>query len=116
MRLERVPRHLTSGNGDPRPGYCTLDVLTDNMTRKRIGLVVIVALVVAAGVMYYARANTPDPVVSTQPITRGNVVETVGATGTLEAVTTVQVGTQVSGTVQALYADFNTIVRKGQVI
>ena len=40
----------------------------------------------------------------------------VAATGTLEAVTTVQVGTQVSGTVQELYADFNSIVKKGQVI
>ncbi len=38
------------------------------------------------------------------------------ATGTLEAVTTVQVGTQVSGIVQELYADFNSIVKKGQVI
>jgi HlyD family secretion protein len=43
-------------------------------------------------------------------------VDAVGATGTLEAVTTVQVGTQVSGTVQELYADFNSIVKKGQVI
>ncbi len=40
----------------------------------------------------------------------------VGATGTLQAVTTVQVGTQVSGIVQELYADFNSIVKKGQVI
>ena len=40
----------------------------------------------------------------------------VGATGTLQAVTTVQVGTQVSGTIQELYADFNSIVHKGQVI
>jgi HlyD family secretion protein len=40
----------------------------------------------------------------------------VGATGTLQAVTTVQVGTQVSGIVQDLYADFNTLAKKGQVI
>jgi HlyD family secretion protein len=43
-------------------------------------------------------------------------VETVNATGTLEAVTTVQVGAQVSGNIQALYADFNSIVRKGQLL
>ena len=47
---------------------------------------------------------------------RGDVVERVQATGTLEAVTTVDVGTQVSGVVQDLYADFNDIVKKGQVI
>ncbi len=50
------------------------------------------------------------------PVTRGDVVDAVAATGTLQAVETVDVGTQVSGTVQELYADFNSIVRKGQVI
>jgi HlyD family secretion protein len=40
----------------------------------------------------------------------------VDATGTVQAVTTVQVGTQVSGTIKALYADFNSTVRRGQVI
>jgi HlyD family secretion protein len=49
-------------------------------------------------------------------VTRGSVVETVDATGTVEAVTTVLVGTQVSGTIQSLKADFNSRVRKGQVI
>jgi HlyD family secretion protein len=49
-------------------------------------------------------------------VTRGSVVETVEATGTLQAVTTVQVGTQVSGTIKALHADFNSRVRHGQVI
>jgi HlyD family secretion protein len=50
------------------------------------------------------------------PVTRGSVVETVDATGTVEPVTTVLVGTQVSGTIQSLRADFNSTVRKGQVI
>ena len=43
-------------------------------------------------------------------------ISTVEATGTLEAVTTVQVGSQVSGTISALHADFNSEVKKGQVI
>jgi HlyD family secretion protein len=43
-------------------------------------------------------------------------VQSVAATGTLQAVTTVQVGSQVSGTIKALHADFNSEVRKGQVI
>ena len=50
------------------------------------------------------------------PVTRGDIVDVVQATGTLEAVTTVDVGTQVSGLVQDMYADFNHIVKKGQVI
>jgi HlyD family secretion protein len=62
------------------------------------------------------RRNQPDPVVTTQPLTRGDIVDTVGATGTLEAVETVDVGTQVSGVVKQLFADFNSIVRKGQII
>ncbi len=49
-------------------------------------------------------------------MTRGDIAETVGATGQLQAVTTVQVGTQVSGTIQELNADFNSLVRKGQVL
>ncbi len=44
------------------------------------------------------------------------MVEVVGATGILEAVTTVQLGSQVSGTIQSLYADFNSTVKKGQVV
>ncbi|HXH06020.1 MAG TPA: efflux RND transporter periplasmic adaptor subunit, partial [Vicinamibacterales bacterium] len=80
-----------------------------------VATVLVVAGIAGAGV-YYARNRGPEPEVVTQPITRGDIIESVGATGTLEAVTTVQVGTQVSGTVQALYADFNSIVHKGQVI
>jgi HlyD family secretion protein len=53
---------------------------------------------------------------TTGKIDRGDVVEVVGATGTLEAVTTVQVGSQVSGTIQTLNADFNSTVKKGEVI
>ncbi|MGE0394236.1 MAG: efflux RND transporter periplasmic adaptor subunit, partial [Vicinamibacterales bacterium] len=52
----------------------------------------------------------------TAPVTRGSVVEAVQATGALEAVTTVQVGTQVSGIIKSLHADFNSQVREGQVV
>jgi len=52
----------------------------------------------------------------TGAVDRGDVVEVVGATGTLEAVTTVQLGSQVSGTIQSLHADFNSTVKRGQVV
>jgi len=52
----------------------------------------------------------------TAKVERGAIRNTVSATGTLQAVTTVQVGTQVSGTISELYADFNTVVKKGQVV
>jgi HlyD family secretion protein len=52
----------------------------------------------------------------TAPVTRGDVIQTIDATGRLDAVTTVQVGTQVSGTIKALHADFNSRVRRGEVV
>src|SRR5437588_4265292 len=52
----------------------------------------------------------------TGKVERGNLRNTVTATGTLQAVTTVQVGSQASGTISALYADFNSKVKKGQTI
>lgn len=52
----------------------------------------------------------------TAKVERGNLRTSVNATGTLQAVTTVQVGSQVSGTISALSADFNSAVKKGQVI
>src|SRR5688572_17140384 len=86
--------------------------------KKRILLVLMAVLAVTASVAAYYRANGgPDaPQFTTAPATRGDVVETVEATGTLEAVTTVQVGSQVSGTIASLHADFNSQVKKGQVV
>jgi HlyD family secretion protein len=84
---------------------------------KRISLVLMLAgMVGMAGRAYYVRENTAELEVTTAPITRGNVVDAVAASGTLQAVTTVQVGSQVSGNISWLGADFNSIVKKGQVI
>jgi HlyD family secretion protein len=52
----------------------------------------------------------------TAAVDRGDIADVVGATGVLQAVTTVQVGSQVSGTIASLGADFNSVVKKGQVI
>ena len=51
-----------------------------------------------------------------EKVDRGNITQTVTATGTLSAVTTVQVGSQVSGVISRLYADFNSRVKKGQLL
>ncbi len=73
-----------------------------------------VCLLAGAGYLYSQR---PRPVrYVTAAVDRGDIVEAVGATGALQAVTSVQVGSQVSGTIQSLGADFNTVVKKGQVI
>ena len=85
------------------------------MKRALIGLLIVAAVGAGAGA-YYVRRGGPEIQVNTAPITRGDIVDTVGATGTLQAVTTVQVGSQVSGNISWLGADFNSIVKKGQVI
>lgn len=85
--------------------------------KKLVVTVLVLAVIGGGGYWYYRYSKKPaPPTVTTSPVTRGDIVETVGATGTLQAVTTVQVGTQVSGTIQSLYADFNSLVKKGQVI
>src|SRR5690349_12024259 len=84
--------------------------------KRAITVVALIAAIGAgAGAYYYKRGGT-EVQIATAPITRGDVVDTVGATGTLQAVTTVQVGSQVSGNISWLGADFNSIVKKGQVI
>ena len=77
----------------------------------------VIAVAVIAGTYYYTRDVAAEaPTFTTAQISRGDVVSTVEATGTLEAVTTVQVGSQVSGTISALHADFNSEVHKGEII
>ena len=85
-------------------------------TKKRLAVVgLVVALVALAGFWFYGdRANAAEYM--TARVERGNLRNTVTATGTLQAVTTVQVGSQASGTISALYADFNSTVKKGQVV
>ena len=66
---------------------------------------------------FYKRADGSEaPVYRIATIERGNVKPTVSATGTLSAVKTIQVGTQVSGQVAAIYADYNQHVRRGQLL
>src|SRR5688572_6153756 len=84
---------------------------------KKLILVLIVLVAIGgAAAAYYMNKAQPEPTVSTAQLTRGDIVESVGATGTLQAVETVDVGTQVSGVVLELMADFNHIVKKGQII
>ncbi len=78
----------------------------------------IVAALVAAVALFAAfRLTRKDkPQYFTSKVERGDIRDVVEATGTINAVITVQVGSQVSGTIQTLYADFNSRVKKGQVI
>jgi len=67
---------------------------------KRAIIVVVLLAVVGGGAgAWYSNRNKTQIQVTTAPLSRGDIVDTVGATGTLQAVTTVQVGSQVSGNI-----------------
>ena len=88
------------------------------MKQKRIVLLLVAILVLAGtGYGFWRWGSSPkeSPYVTT-PVQRGNVTEVVSSTGTLQAVVTVLVGSQVSGTIDKLHADFNTKVKAGQVV
>jgi HlyD family secretion protein len=85
------------------------------MKKTIITLVVIAAVAASVGGYYYTRPG-PEPKVSTAQVSRGDITEAVGATGTLDAVTAVTVGSQVGGIIQEIPVDFNSIVKKDQVL
>jgi multidrug resistance efflux pump len=71
--------------------------------------------IIAAAIIFFSR-NSGAAQYVTARIDRGDIDSTVTTTGNLNAVITVQVGSQVSGNIIALYADFNTKVKKGQLV
>ena len=89
--------------------------MTRTITRAAAGLFLCGTVTVGVRA-YYASQDDGDPNVTTAPATDGSLADEVSATGTLQPVTTVQVGSQLSGTISSLGADFNSIVHKGQVI
>ena len=82
-------------------------------------LIYSVVFVIVAGILsacIYFNAGKSEYVFSTTIVEKGAISNTITATGTLEATNTVVVGTQVSGVIEKLYVDFNSVVKKGQLI
>jgi HlyD family secretion protein len=77
-----------------------------------------VAIIAIIGIAFFFVVRNKDsaPQFRTEKVARGDIVSTVTATGTVNAVTTVQVGTQVSGTIKQIFVDFNSSVKKGELI
>jgi HlyD family secretion protein len=88
------------------------------MNKTRAGLATALVSTIAAGFFWFYRSAEARgaPEFRTAAIERTSLEATVSATGALSAVRTVQVGTQVSGQVSALYVDFNDRVKKGQLL
>lgn len=87
------------------------------MQRKRIIMAgAMLLVIIAAGWVVFGSNGEKEPPYRFATVERGDLEASVSATGKLGAVTTVQVGTQVSGQVSAIYVDFNDRVRRGQLI
>ena len=87
------------------------------MKRKVFLLIFAILLLAGTGYGFWRWGNGPKDVpYVTMPVQRANITQVVSSTGTLQAVVTVVVGSQVSGTIEKLFADFNTKVRAGQVV
>ena len=88
------------------------------MKGKRIFALVAAILVLAGtGYGFWRWGSRPkESAYVTMPVQRGNVTQVVSSTGTLQAVITVLVGSQISGTIDKLFADFNTKVKAGEVV
>jgi HlyD family secretion protein len=84
--------------------------------KKPLMLGITGAAILGLAAFYYWGNQSTAALYLTARVERGNLRNTVTATGTLQAVTTVQVGSQASGTISALYADFNSVVHKGQIV
>ncbi len=86
--------------------------------KKSYWIVLGVVLIVAAVAVYFIIGKKKAAAIEwrTAKVEKGDIQVTVRASGTLQAVITVQVGTQVSGIIKKIYVDFNSVVREGQVI
>jgi HlyD family secretion protein len=95
-----------------------MDPLENNHKHRRflvIAIVVVVGVLIGLFFLRRGKSQGGDPY-RTEAVSQGNISATVNATGTLSAVTTVQVGSQVSGIIAKLYADFNSQVKQGQLL
>lgn len=73
-------------------------------------------VVLGGGVWYFVRKDNSDAQYETAPVTRGDLVQVVTATGQLDPVVNVQVGSQISGIIKKLYVDYNSVVKSNQLV
>ncbi len=79
-------------------------------------IIVVAIVIIGGGIWIFGNRDDSTPQYQTASITRGDVVQSVTATGTLNPVTNVTVGSQISGIIQKLYADWNSPVKANQIV
>lgn len=84
--------------------------------RKTIIITSIIGIVIIISWFLFSGGNKQIVTIETAAAVKGNIINTVTATGTLQPIDKVDVGTQVSGVINAIYADFNSSVKKGQLL
>lgn len=89
---------------------------TRHRLRKMLLLILIIAVAMGLGTHWYVRGKSASVAYETQAVQRGNLVVTVSATGTLEPIKKVDVGIEVSGTVEIVEVDYNDQVEVGQIL
>jgi HlyD family secretion protein len=99
----RAPASVSPA-GRLRPGF-----------RQHLALGLLLLMLAAAGAGWWLTSRAPPVQYTTAPVTRGDIVKGVTATGTVNPVLTIIVGTYVSGVIQELFCDYNTRVKKGQI-
>ena len=87
------------------------------MKKTKIWIWIIIIVAIVIGVFFFLNLNKKNTVnYKTIKIDRGDIISMISATGTVEAITSVNVGSQVSGILKNVYVDYNSMVKKGQVI
>jgi len=91
---------------------------TRSGSKAKTAIVVIAIVGIIAAVSYWAigRNKSSESSLVKGKVTNGTIRITVNANGTLEALRTVQVGSQISGQISALHADYNSVVKQGQLL
>jgi HlyD family secretion protein len=110
-----LPDHATASQSATVTDTRAASIVNPLRSRRRVVVIGAIAAAIVAALAYWWTHRAAAPDYLTAEVSRGAVMRTVTASGTVNPVTTVQVGTYVSGVIQELHCDFNTEVKAGQL-
>jgi len=83
---------------------------------KKVIIILICLIILGVAGFFVFKSKKQEPKFKTEPVVKTDIIETVTASGTVNPVTSISVGTQVSGTIKTIYVDYNSPVKKGQLL